>query len=93
MRDGAPGASRTVPVWHTAQFRPTWSMPSRRRRDTPIGRSCPGSTIRPSDAKPPGNLSRQISGMARKIQYGGRTPPTGRSSETPGSLPMEPYLN
>ena len=44
------GESRTVPVWQTAQFSPTWSMPSRRRRDTPIGRSWPGSTTKPSDA-------------------------------------------
>ena len=46
----AVGESRTVLVWHSAQLKPTWSMPSRRRRDTPIGRSCPGSMIKPNDA-------------------------------------------
>ena len=42
-RGGAPGASRTVPVWQTAQFRNTRSMPWTLRRDIPTGRSYRGS--------------------------------------------------
>ena len=36
---GAPGAVRTVPVWQTAQFRYTLSMPRTLRRDMPAGRA------------------------------------------------------
>ncbi len=67
-------------------------MPRRRRFDTPMGRSWPGSNRNPNDAYPPGSFSRQIEGSAVKTWYGGSTPPTGRNSETPGSLPIEPYL-
>ena len=67
-------------------------MPMRRRRETPTGRSWPGSNTNPSDAYPPGSFSGQIDGSALKTEYGGRTPPTGCSSDTPGSLPIDPYL-
>ena len=45
-----------------------------------------------SVAYPPGSLSLQTDGSAVNTQYGGSTPPTGDSSEPPGSLPIEPYL-
>ena len=67
-------------------------MPMRWRRETPTGSSCPGSVMKPNVAYPPGSRSRQIVGSARNTQYGGSTPPTGRSSDTPGSLPIDPYL-
>ena len=50
MRRGADGESRTVLVWQSAQLNPTCSTPKRRRRDTPIGRSRPGSKINPVEA-------------------------------------------
>jgi hypothetical protein len=37
-------------------------------------------------------LSEQIDGRARNTQYGGSAPPTGLNSDTPGSLPIDPYL-
>ncbi len=67
-------------------------MPSRRRREIPIGRSLPGSMTNPKPAKPFGALSLQIEGNADRIQNGGSAPPTGDSSDTPGSLPIDPYL-
>ena len=41
---------------------------------------------------PPGSFSGQMDGSALNIQYGGSAPPTGRRSEPPGSLPIDPYL-
>ena len=41
-RGGDVGVSRTVPLWQTAQFSPTWSMPMRWRRETPIGQLVAG---------------------------------------------------
>src|SRR5687768_8043110 len=48
--------------------------------------------MNPSDAYPPGSLSGQIDGSAVNTAYGGNAPPTGRNSDTPGSLPIDPYL-
>src|SRR3954452_6748288 len=58
-----------------------------------MGRSWPGSRINPTDASPPGSLSLQICGSVLNTSYGGSTPPTGDSSDPPGSLPIDPYLN
>src|ERR1035438_4548074 len=43
-RGSAPGASRTVPVWQTAQLRYTTSIPRKFRIDTPTGNPYFGST-------------------------------------------------
>ena len=47
---GWPGESRRVLVWQTAQLNPTCSTPKRRRRETPMGRSFPGSKMKPNEA-------------------------------------------
>ena len=53
-------------------------MPRRRRRDTPTGRSWPGSHDEAERAHSrSGSLSLQIDGSAVNTQYGGSTPPTG----------------
>ena len=62
IRAGDFGVSRTVPVWHTAQFNPTLSRPMRRRLETPIGRSLPSSVMKPKVEYPLGSLSLQIDG-------------------------------
>src|SRR5436190_24075005 len=92
MRGADVGVSRTVLLWHTAQFNPTWSMPRRRRLETPIGRSLPASVMKPNVAYPLGSLSLQMDGSDLNTQYGGSAPPTGASRLPPCSLPIDPYL-
>ena len=82
----APGASRTVLTWQTAQLRNVRSTPCTLRLDMPIGRSLPSSNTNPSEAKPSSGTGRccaQTCGIALKIQYG---KPDSRSP------PVEPYL-
>src|SRR5688572_10436549 len=68
------------------------SQPPDAAANRPARKSFASLEKEPERLFPAGELLPEQAGRGFDTPYGGRVPPTGRSSDTPGSLPIDPYL-